>query len=985
MTQELGGVQVLPNRASANASLRAADQHFRAAEEALRLGDYERAAAEFTYCIQLAPTRAEAFAKRGDIWRVLGRVDAAVSDFTASLQIHPRNTAVLLSRGQLYALAGRHKPAIVDFSEALEIEPSNAAAYLSRGQCFCRMGEVVPALADFTRSIDLAPGNAFAFVERGSAFLAHGDPSAAVSDLRRAIQLNPFLWLALSKRAEAHLAMGLPEQAAADLSEALRLDPQNAELLAARGAVHLELGKADAALADCSEAVAFNPQDPALRVQRAKAYRALERLDDAENDLTEALRLKPGDPAILFERAEVRLEAKKLDPAFSDFVEVSRRAPQNGLAYRGQALVYIARDDHAMAITCLDRCLEMVPDCTESFIQRARCKMRLYQLDSAFEDASRALDIQADNVPARRLRAEVALRLGKVDEAFADVAQLVNLAPEDPIVYHLRGKLEFRRGRLDSAIQDLSVALKLNPNFTEALADRAGVFRGLGKHREALFDLTTAVQQEPAKYSAEYLVQRGIVHGATGELNRATADFLVALQLDPNNKAAVRGKDLVAQLRESRGPALSESSEFSLDEAAGDRVLSGGRRGRSWRSLIEPDEFAEAKPASRRIRRAALPAPDVSESSVDLTTDPGDTSFEVEGGFDAATAAMDGSNGDLELDDIEQVPAKPKPRVPKPPKPAVTKERSLDETVDDLLKDESDAPRPFAPPPPASALRSNPSAPPLPPPPAPTPSASSFSTPAMPTPSKPAVPLPNPSGIKPAPITKKKMKDAPEERAIRMKKYRRYAIIAVGACFLMYWGVSFAWDLVPQAENPFTEYTADEVVERYTKDSAEADGKFADKRVAIKGRIKIGREKGGKPTGKFYFDTNAAQADMRIELLFNDEDPPRLADGDEVLVNGKAARYKPNVGIQLRDCNIMRNTSAQGPGAWAPAGERQLINGSKLAQNASEAEFHRVRFNPSHELHTRLLEQCRPSALHSGREGVTVAKELSGLPGCALV
>src|SRR5439155_672799 len=140
-------------------------------------------------------------------------------------------------------------------------------------------------------------------------------------------------------------------------------------------------------------------------------------------------------------------------------------------------------------------------------------------------------------------------------------------------------------------IQDLSIALKLNPGFTEALADRAGVFRGLGKHREALFDLTSAVQQD-IKYSAEYLVQRGIVHGATGELNRATADFLVALQIDPNNKAAVRGKELVSRLREARGPGLTESSEFDLHrQEEAERVLGGPSRGKSWRSLIEPDEF----------------------------------------------------------------------------------------------------------------------------------------------------------------------------------------------------------------------------------------------------------------------------------------------------------------------------------------------------------------------------------------------------------
>lgn len=928
MNHEHGGVQMLPNRTAPNPSVRAADQHFRAAEEALRQGDYERAAAEFTYSIQLAPARAEAFAKRGDIGRILGRVDSAVSDYSAALQIHPRNESVLLSRGQLHAMSGRHLPAVADLSEALEINPANATAYLNRGQALMRLGEMIPALADFTRSIDLAPGNALAFVERGTALLANGDPAVAVSDFRRAVQLNPFLWLALARRADAYLALGQPELAAADLTEALRLDSQNAELLAARGSVYLQLGKRDSALDDFNEAVALTPQAPNARLQRARAYRALGRLDEAEVDLTEALRLKPGDSALHYARAEVRLESKKLDPAFSDFIEVSRRSPQNGMAYHGQALVYIARDDYQMAVTCLDRCLETSTTCADAFYQRARCRLRMEQLEESHADASQAIAIEPENVAARRLRADVALRLGRIDEAFSDVAQLVNLAPEDPIVYHLRGKLEFRRGRLDAAIQDLSVSLKLNPNFTEALADRAGVFRGLGKHREALFDLTSAVQQD-AKYSAEYLVQRGIVHGATGELNRATADFLVALQLDPSNKAAIRGKDLVSQLRDSRGPSLSESAEFDLDrQAEADRVMGGAKRGRSWRSLIEPDEFAPSRPVARRgVRKQLAPA---AESEVDLAvTD--DTGFEVHGGFD--------SQSELDLEALDRAPPvrSPRPAPRKKPVAAPTVEEQAEETIDEILKDEESKPQPFSSPEHASSLA--------------TPSlASRMSTAPMPTMNPIATTATN-TVVKPVPRKKSKKEDA-EERTLRMRKYRRYAIIALGSCFLLYWSGALIWELIPQAENPFTVYSAEEFVERYVKDSGAADDKFAEKRVAIRGKIKGSKDKNGKATNKFYFDTNAPQADMKIEIQFSDEDPPRLIEGDEVLINGKPARFKPGMGIVLRDCNIM------------PAGKSAVARNADakqlkvLVQNAAQTEFVRgfIRFRSTvHTDHTKPL------------------------------
>ena len=80
------GVLAFPTRPGDGAAPtdRTADAHFRGAEEAGG-GEYERAAAEFTYSIQLNPTRVEAFARRGDVLRVLGRTEAALADYSAYL------------------------------------------------------------------------------------------------------------------------------------------------------------------------------------------------------------------------------------------------------------------------------------------------------------------------------------------------------------------------------------------------------------------------------------------------------------------------------------------------------------------------------------------------------------------------------------------------------------------------------------------------------------------------------------------------------------------------------------------------------------------------------------------------------------------------------------------------------------------------------------------------------------------------------------
>src|SRR5262249_42787303 len=160
-----------------------------------------------------------------------------------------------------------------------------------------------------------------------------------------------------------------------------------------------------------------------------------------------------------------------------------------------------------------------------------------------------------------------------------------------------------------------------------ALADRAAVYRAQRRHYDALFDLAAAVHIDP-KYTAEYMVQRGIVAGTQGEYNRAAADFLVALALDPTNKGAQRGKALVEQLRDARGPAAWARAAEGADRGrAAEHALNGGPGspgGGAGQSRVQPGAVAggvRALSAGRKPEAAAEPASAIDladESSFDL-------------------------------------------------------------------------------------------------------------------------------------------------------------------------------------------------------------------------------------------------------------------------------------------------------------------------------------------------------------------------------
>ena len=904
-------------------SVRAADQHFRAAEDALRRGEYERAASEFTYCIQLNPSRPVAFARRGDVWRVLGRFESAISDYTAFLQADPGNGPVALARGQMYVISGNYAAAIADFATALAADPTNGNAYLSRGQALTRVGQPHAAVADFTRAVELSPGNAMAFVERGTALLATGDPFAALPDLTRAIQLNPFLGLAFARRAEAQVALGHPERAVADLSESLRLDPLNPDLYATRGEAQLRLATS-AALADLDEAIRLAPDVADFVARRGLACLKLGRLEQAEEDLTGAI--ATGSPSHTWFRArgEARLKLGRLDPANADFMEAARLKPDFGPAYHGQALVYIARNDYILAIPCLDRAIDYSPGLADAYYQRARCNHRLERSDAAMPDLAKSIALDPDAVPARRLRADLLLRAGRSEEAYSDLAHLTNKAPDDPMVYHLRGKLEFRRGRLDAAAEDLSTALKLDPTFTEALADRAGVYRALSRHREALADLTAAVQQD-AKYAAEYLVQLGITHGAAGLFNRAIADFIVALHLDPGNKAAVRGKDLVTRLRDSQGFREGDSDDSDLErQAEAEQALREGppapKRPRAWRSgesaeglvLPRPQKPAERapKPVPRLPRAAARPEPSL---EVDLSVAPTeDTSFEVEAGFEGDADAQS-----LHIDvesTIATPPARKSPRGKAPPKAPDTLPRR---PVVAVAAEDEEVPEVTAVTQPTARAASPAPAP------APVMLAPVTVAPASVIAHPPPAPAAKPTPPKPTPKRRRRDDDDDDEGGLRAKfnrlansKWGKRTLIPLGVLAIGYFvydqflstpsakGLADRGAAIGYPITPGNKLSAGEFWNEYVKDTKAANEKYAENYVELNGKVRAVVNDGAKVA--VVFDTASDKQSVECGFL-NKGDVTGLKAGDQVTIQGEVSfRSKPEDNVLLKVCKVRK-------------------------------------------------------------------------------
>jgi len=120
---------------------------------------------------------------------------------------------------------------------------------------------------------------------------------------------------------------------------------------------------------------------------------------------------------------------------------------------------------------------------------------------SRFEDViaacRRALEIQANHLPALNNLASAQAALGRHDEAAAGFATLLRLAPENPAVLNNYGHALALLGRADEARAALENAVRVQPFYAEAHFNLALLLEQTGHPDEALREFEKAAELKP--------------------------------------------------------------------------------------------------------------------------------------------------------------------------------------------------------------------------------------------------------------------------------------------------------------------------------------------------------------------------------------------------------------------------------------------------------------------------------------------------------
>jgi tetratricopeptide (TPR) repeat protein len=179
---------------------------------------------------QTKPTAKE-FLQRGDTQLSKNNLAKAIRNYSKAIELDPSFAEAYIRRGMARRVIGTLNTAIQDFDMAHAIDPATtvnnrhiAESYSNRGYIEMNDLQIHAAIADLTKAIE-SYGDAIHYYRRGQARLIDEDLGGAIGDFNDALSLNPqdaFLSMMIhANRGYALLLQGKTNDAQADFDKCL--------------------------------------------------------------------------------------------------------------------------------------------------------------------------------------------------------------------------------------------------------------------------------------------------------------------------------------------------------------------------------------------------------------------------------------------------------------------------------------------------------------------------------------------------------------------------------------------------------------------------------------------------------------------------------------------------------------------------------------------------------------------------------------------
>jgi tetratricopeptide (TPR) repeat protein len=161
----------------------------------------------------------------------------------------------------------------------------------------------------------------------------------------------------------------------------------------------------------------------------------------------------------------------------------------------------------------------------------------------AIADALEALEIDPENVEALNVMANAHRMLGEWDKAVEEATRAIDLKRGNLTALLVRAGTFLSMGQGEKAIEDANRMLRSDSENIEALQIRTNAYMLVENYRQAIKDADKILEKE--SWNEAHLLM--------GEREKALDDATQAVQLDPDNEAAIRIERLARSQQFDKG------------------------------------------------------------------------------------------------------------------------------------------------------------------------------------------------------------------------------------------------------------------------------------------------------------------------------------------------------------------------------------------------------------------------------------------------
>jgi len=516
---------------------RFAEAHYQLGEAYLKLKDYNRAYAELSRTVDLAPDNYSAHLELANLLIGARQLKDAQTHLDILREKQPDSPDTHTAWANFYAAQGNLGAALQEMQKGIAADPSRSDSYLSLALLQLRAEQYDPAEASFKKAAELGPKAMNVQLALGGFYQSRNRVAEAEQQFQHAIDLDPHDPAPRAAYVRLLMSEGKKTETEAFLRQTKKDFPDNSEGYRMLGDFYFADGDLDKATDEYASLYKDHPKDVQVKKNYVQLLILKNRLDEATKLNNELLKADGRDTEALVYRGQIQIRQNDAAGAVDSLQKALKNDANNAVAHYHLGLAFGLQNNEAQSEAELREAVSLRPDLTDAQRALATLELRHNDYDTLSATAQQII-YGAPNAPdGYLLRALGEMKRQKLADAEQDMRKAAEVAPASAAPYVQLGNLRQGQKQYAEAIKFYQQALDKEPGSTDALQGMMNTYIIEKQLDQAIAAARAHIAQQPANSGFYDLLGTALFQKK--DLAGAEAAFHKSIELDKNNSDAL--------------------------------------------------------------------------------------------------------------------------------------------------------------------------------------------------------------------------------------------------------------------------------------------------------------------------------------------------------------------------------------------------------------------------------------------------------------